>query len=196
MQPLRATGRRLRLLAVLLVTTAIAGPLGFGCRKAPTLDFPESDLPRWRAQLCNPAPEKRTEAISTLIYCYSRRHSEVVADAVRLLADPDPGVRAWAADGFGAFSRRAMQLAVLRREARPALVGVLHDPDTHVRQSAIESLGLSVDSLSSEVPALAVCLGDKDATVRWVATRAISYLANRDRHDGGNSGAGGDPWRL
>ena len=65
--------------------------------------------------------------MGVLANLYSHRHSEVVAQAVALLADPDASVRLAAASAFGSFAEAGDATRRVAEEAKASLVGALRD---------------------------------------------------------------------
>jgi HEAT repeat protein len=174
----RGGGGRLHLATLSPTFAGVLCCLAFGCQR-PTVPntFPDSDLPRLRAQLRDPDPGKRAEAIDTLAFQYSERHDEVVADAAAMLADPDPDVRSRAATAFAAFSVAGNAACRAARSAKPALVRAIRDRDAAVRSAAVDALSMLGDPSKAEVLAIAACLADPDVSVRREATISINYLA-------------------
>ncbi len=83
----------------------------------------------------------------------------------------DPIVRREALRSLGKVRERAQidpQLVI------PALLKALEDPDTSVRETAVNYLGIVRDEPKKEVAALAKALGDDEASVRAAAATALA----------------------
>ena len=170
--------RRLWLATAVVVAATLSANSGCShCNEiGPDADA-EANFPRWMRQLKDPDPEKRAEAME-MVGLLSGRHSEAVAQAVSLLADPDARVRRKAAMAFGAFREAGEATRRAAEKAKPALVGALRDRDSKVREEAVASLSLLSGSTKSEVLALAACLSDPDRGVRDAAAGAFNYLGS------------------
>jgi hypothetical protein len=113
------------------------------------------------AQLASPDPEERVEGVEFTDVATAAGFAAVVE---RLANDPDPVVRATAAESLGDADVGAV----------PALVGALGDSDARVVLAALESLELLGDA--STVAELAPALQHTDAAVRDRAAEVAEFL--------------------
>ncbi|MCS6852216.1 MAG: HEAT repeat domain-containing protein, partial [Gemmataceae bacterium] len=89
-----------------------------------------------------------------------------VAALTAALADPNEGVRGYAAWALGLSGNEA-------EAAVPALARLARDPQATVRRLAVESLGRIAAQPEVAVPVLAEALGDPSAEVRDAAVWAL-----------------------
>jgi hypothetical protein len=113
------------------------------------------------AQLASPDAEERVEGVEFTDVATAAGFAAVVE---RLANDPDPVVRATAAESLGDADVGAV----------PALVGALGDSDARVVLAALESLELLGDA--STVAELGPALQHSDAAVRERAAEVAEFL--------------------
>lgn len=154
-------------------------------------------LQGWVAQLHDPDPERRREAISTL-GSLGPEASAAVPDLYELARHDHISIRSWAiSQGLGAVGPAAVgplcellkdrsvrtvtvvtlgSMGPAAREAVPDLVRCLQDQNWWTRTMASASLGKIGPDAKSAVPALTAMLGDKMPSVRWEAGEALKKI--------------------
>jgi len=85
------------------------------------------------------------------------------------LKDPDPMVRARAANALGMLGQQPDRVV-------PVLTGLLHDPDNWVRCMAALGLSLYGDRAKSAVPVLLNCLTNCGSDFRFFGTNALKAI--------------------
>lgn len=154
----------------------------------------KSDEPSVRAQAVEYARKNKTpEGLSVLISALgdpSEKIRLVALDAVRdhqdeasvrwllrVFSDPDPRVRAAAAEVFAYFYR--VEEAVIYRKylALPHLIRLLSDPDPEVRRSAAHAIGEA--KRFEGIDPLLAALGDADPKVRAEAVCSLGIIRDR-----------------
>jgi HEAT repeat protein len=105
-----------------------------------------------------------------------------VAAQIQRLKDKDPLVRRAAAGALGSALRNVNAAVALGRigpgtkQAVPALIAALKDPDAEVRRLAVVALGGIGPGPREVVPALIAALKDDNTFVRWSAAYALGMI--------------------
>ncbi len=124
----------------------------------------------WLADLQEPDPEIRLQALSALGQIRDAPAEEVVPAVTTALADAQPKVRAQA----------AWALANAGPSAAPAVGALAHalaDADSQVRRSAATALGGVGEAAKEAVPALIQASSDHESIVRFEVALALATIA-------------------
>jgi len=97
---------------------------------------------------------------------------ESVPPLLELLADPNPRLRARAAEALGMIGESA-------EPAVPAIVIALNDPDMEVRMRAADALGCIGRRADLAIPALTKALSDRQEGVDYYAAQSLGDFGQR-----------------
>ncbi len=126
------------------------------------------------AQLQSTTPAERAAAAHALGMLVGSESPLVVPALVDALSDPEPAVRAAAAEGLGHMRAEG-------RWTAPSLAKLLVDPAVEVRLSAVDALGMLGREAADAVPAVASSLEDADPRVRRRAAAALGRFGESVR---------------
>jgi len=116
--------------------------------------------------LCSRDPVQLSQTITDL--CRAKVHAAVPA-LLKLLAFPDPAVRANAAYALGELGTHDVQTVA------PALLSLLADPDSLVRSEAVDALG-SLRYTPAVDPLIGMLQRDEDPVARASAAEVLGEL--------------------